>query len=171
MFAQRADVGAVGAKLYYPDDTIQHAGVVLGMGEDRCAGCIHHRFVRTDVGYIGRLCYAQDFSAVTAACLLVSREIFCSAGGFDEKLAVAYNDVDLCMAIRKAGYLNVWTPCAEAYHHESVSRGYDQDAQGRERFQREAAYFKAKWKEELAAGDPFYNRNLTLDLPDFSPRI
>ena len=171
MFAQREDVGAVGAKLYYPDNTIQHAGVVVGMGADRCAGSPHHRYARDNVGYIGRLCYAQDFSAVTAACMLVSREIFQSVGGFDERFAVAYNDVDLCMAIREAGYKNIWTPCAEAYHYESVSRGYEDAPEKRARFQREVKLFQEKWKEQLEQGDPYYNRNLTLDLPDFSPRI
>ncbi len=171
MFAQREDVGAVGAKLYYPDNTIQHAGVVVGMGADRCAGSPHHRFARDNVGYIGRLCYAQDFSAVTAACMLVSRKVFHSVGGFDERFAVAYNDVDLCMAIREAGYKNIWTPCAEAYHYESVSRGYEDAPEKKERFQREVNLFQEKWKERLEQGDPYYNRNLTLDLPDFSPKI
>lgn len=171
MFAQREDVGAVGAKLYYPDNTIQHAGVVVGMGADRCAGSPHHRYARDNVGYIGRLCYAQDFSAVTAACMLVSREIFQSVGGFDEKFAVAYNDVDLCMAIREAGYKNIWTPCAEAYHYESVSRGYDNAPEKQERFQREVKLFKEKWEKQIEQGDPYYNKNLTLDLPDFSPKI
>lgn len=170
MFAQRDDVGAVGAKLYYPDNTIQHAGVVIGMGKDRCAGSVHHRFARDNVGYIGRLCYAQEYSAVTAACLLISREIFRSVGGFDERFAVAYNDVDLCMAVREAGYRNIWTPCAEAYHYESVSRGYDEAPEKQERFRREVQLFQEKWQAQIDRGDPFYNRNLTLDLPDFSPR-
>ncbi|MCD7826539.1 MAG: glycosyltransferase [Clostridiaceae bacterium] len=171
MYAQREDVGAVGAKLYYPDNTIQHAGVIVGLGEDRCAGSVHHRFSRDDVGYIGRLCYAQDFSAVTAACMAVSKKIFQSVEGFDERFAVAYNDVDLCMKFREAGYLNVWTPCAEAYHYESVSRGYDSAPEKRECFQKEVKLFKEKWQKQIDAGDPYYNRNLTLDAPDFSPSI
>lgn len=171
MYAQREDVGAVGAKLYYPDDTIQHAGVIVGLGTDRCAGSVHHRFSRNDVGYIGRLCYAQDFSAVTAACMLVSKKIFQSVGGFDDCFAVAYNDVDLCMKFREAGYLNVWTPCAEAYHYESVSRGYDSAPEKQERFQREVKLFREKWQKQIDAGDCYYNKNLTLDAPDFSLRI
>ncbi len=171
MFAMQADVGAVGAKLYYPDNTIQHAGIIIGLGKDRCAGGAHYRAEYDNFGYMGRLCYAQDFSAVTAACLMVSKAIFEEVGGFDEKFAVAYNDVDLCLAIRKKGYKNIWTPLAEAYHYESVSRGYDTDPERQGRFLSEVDRFKEKWGEIIEKGDPYYNVNLTLDFSDFSPRI
>src|SRR6185295_11549086 len=120
--AQRREVGAVGAKLWYPDDTIQHAGLVLVAG---LAGHAHLRRKRGDHGYFSRASLIQDLSAVTAACLCVRREVFEQAGGFDETLAVAFNDVDLCLRIQAAGYRNLYTPHAELYHHESASRGYE----------------------------------------------
>ena len=120
---------------------------------------------------MGRLCYAQNFSAVTAACMLVSKEIFQSVGGFDERFAVAYNDVDLCLKIAEAGYRNVWTPCAEAYHYESVSRGYESTPEKQERFQREVRLFREKWGEEIDLGDPYYNKNFSLDSSDFTPQM
>lgn len=122
MYAQRQDVGAVGAKLYYGDKTIQHAGVVLGLGAHRTAGHSHYMQHRENLGYMGRLCYAQNVSAVTGACLLVSKELFEKAGGLDESFAVSLNDVDFCIKLREMGYLNVFTPFAELYHYESVSR-------------------------------------------------
>lgn len=163
MYSQREDVAAVGAKLYYANNTIQHAGIIIGMGPDRCAGVPHCQVPKESVGYMGRLCYAQDFSAVTAACLMVAKDIFEEVGGFDEELAVAYNDVDLCLQFRRRGYLNVWTPCAEAYHYESVSRGYDTEERNRARFQREARLLRERWRDYLEMGDPYYNANLTLD--------
>ena len=123
MYAQRKDVGAVGVKLYYPDDTIQHAGIILGLGQDRIAGHCFYRFNKNDIGYIGRLHYSQNLSAVTAACMMLSRKVFDEVKGFDEEFKVAYNDVDLCLKIRKLGYLIVFTPFAELYHYESKSRG------------------------------------------------
>ena len=171
MFAQRKDVGAVGAKLYYPDNTIQHAGIIIGLGADRCAGHHHYKVPLDNVGYMGRLYYAQNYSAVTAACMMLKKDIFEEIGGFNEDFAVAYNDVDLCLSIRKAGYLNVWTPLAEAYHYESVSRGYDTTLERREQFQKEVNLFKEKWKSEIEKGDPYYNVNLTLDSSDFSLRV
>ena len=123
MYAQREDVGAVGAKLYYGDKTIQHAGVVLGLGAHRTAGHSHYMQHRENLGYMGRLCYAQNVSAVTGACLLVSKELFEKAGGLDESFAISLNDVDFCIKLREMGYLNVFTPFAELYHYESVSRG------------------------------------------------
>ena len=118
MYAQRQDVGAVGAKLYYGDKTIQHAGVVLGLGAHRTAGHSHYMQHRENLGYMGRLCYAQNVSAVTGACLLVSKELFEKAGGLDESFAVSLNDVDFCIKLREMGYLNVFTPFAELYHYE-----------------------------------------------------
>lgn len=168
MFAQRSDVGAVGAKLYYPDNSIQHAGIIIGLGSDRCAGGAHHKASRDNLGYMGRLFYAQNFSAVTAACMMVSAEKFRKVKGFNEDFAVAYNDVDLCLKLREEGYLNIWTPLAEAYHYESVSRGYDTEPEKRERFLQEAQLFREKWHDVIEGGDPYYNPNLTLDASDFS---
>lgn len=168
MYSQREDVGAVGAKLYYPNDTIQHAGVILKLGAHRCAGHCHYRCSRENLGYMGRLYYSQNFSAVTAACLMIKKTTFNKINGFDTEFAVAFNDVDLCMKIRKAGYLVVWTPYAEAYHYESISRGHEDTSEKQERFNNEVIMFKTKWKKELEQGDPYYNPNLTLDRDDFS---
>lgn len=168
MYAQREDVGAVGAKLCYPDDTIQHAGVILGKGGIAGHACQWEN--RSEVGYIGRLSYAQDMTAVTAACMMVRRDVWDEAGGMDEEFAVAFNDVDLCMKIRRAGYLIVWTPHAELYHYESLSRGKDDTPEKQARFDLEVALFRRKWGAELAAGDPYYNPNLTLAKSDFSLR-
>lgn len=168
MYSQREDVGAVGAKLYYPNDTIQHAGIILKLGEHRCAGHCHYRCEKQNLGYMGRLYYAQDFSAVTAACMMMKKKIFDDINGFDESFKVAFNDVDLCMRIRDKGYLIVWTPYAEAYHYESISRGYEDTAEKEKRFLDEVNKFKLKWKSELDIGDPYYNTNLTLDSDDFS---
>lgn len=166
MFCQRSDVGAVGAKLYYPDDTIQHAGV--GIGILTLAGHLHRGFDRLHPGYMGRLIYAQDLSAVTAACMMIRRDVWDQVEGFDEVLKVAFNDVDLCMRIRKAGYLIVWTPFAEMYHYESKSRGADSSKQKRKRFEDEVNFFQQRWKKELAAGDPYFNPNFDDMQEDFS---
>ena len=166
MFAQRVDVGAVGAMLYYPDDTIQHAGVILGIGG--VAGHAHKNLRKGKPGYMGRASFAQNLSAVTAACMMIPRHVFIELNGFDETFAVAFNDVDLCMRIRRAGYLIVFTPYAELYHYESKSRGMENTAEKRKRFQSEVLRFMGKWKRELEAGDPYYNPNLTLGAEDFS---
>ena len=168
MFAQRPDVGAVGAKLYYPDGSIQHAGVVVGLGGT--AGHIHHHAGPDNLGYMGRLFYAQNFSAVTAACMLLRRALFFEAGGFDEAFAVAYNDVDLCLRLREKGKLIVFTPFAELRHYESLTRGDDLSAQNAPRFHQEEALFKSRWKEVLERGDPYFNPNFRLDSPDFAIR-
>ena len=168
MYAQREDVGAVGAKLYYPDRTIQHAGVVIGLGAHRTAGHTHYRQHRQNLGYMGRLCYAQDVTAVTGACLLVKRELYLSVGGLDESFAVSLNDVDFCMKLREKGLLNVFTPFAELFHYESVSRGLDDRGEKAERYNRESERFRKKWSDALEAGDPYYNRNFSLDRSDFS---
>lgn len=163
MYAQREDVGAVGAKLYYGNDTIQHGGVILRLGADRIAGHSHCGSPRSDAGYMGKMFYAQDISAVTAACMMVPREVFENVNGFDETLAVAYNDVDLCMKIRGLGKNIVFNPYCELYHYESVSRGLDTEPQNVERFNREKKIFLDKWQKELDKGDPYYNENLSLD--------
>ncbi len=168
MFAQRSDVGAVGAKLYYPDDTIQHAGI--GIGLLTLAGHMHRGFDRQNPGYMGRLIYAQDLSAVTAACVMIPRRVWNEIGGLDESFEVAFNDVDMCMRIRKAGYLIVWTPFAELYHYESKSRGAEDTPEKQERFSGEVQRFQQRWRKELNQGDPYYNPNFSLDREDFSIR-
>ena len=170
MYAQREDVAAVGAKLYYGDNTIQHAGIVLGLGAHRAAGHTHYKAPHEHLGYMGRLCYAQDVSAVTAACLLVKKALFDEVKGFDESFTVAFNDVDLCMKFRELGYLNIFTPFAEMYHYESKTRGMEEGEKLR-RFEREVAAFRAKWKAHLDAGDPYYNPNFTLDAADYSLKM
>ena len=166
MFAQREDVGAVGAKLYYPDDTIQHAGIIVGIGG--VAGHSHKNYARDAYGYCSRLQLAQNLSAVTAACMLMRREVFKEVGGLDEGFKVAFNDVDLCMKIRKAGYLIIFTPFAELYHYESKSRGYENTPEKVQRFNGEIQRFYSKWDPELEAGDPYYNPNLTLRAENFA---
>lgn len=171
MYAQRRDVGAVGAKLYYEDRTIQHAGVVLALGQHRTAGHSHYRVSSNNLGYMGRLCYAQNVMAVTGACLMMRRSLFVKLGGLDESFAVSLNDVDLCIRAWKAGYVNVFTPFAELYHFESVSRGLDDHGEKAERYERESTAFREKWKEVLEAGDPYYNPNFSLDRSDFALKI
>ncbi|MCR4705664.1 MAG: glycosyltransferase family 2 protein [Lachnospiraceae bacterium] len=169
MYGQRPDVGAVGAKLYYADKTIQHAGIVLKLGAHRTAGHSHYKVNYENVGYMGRLCYAQDVSAVTGACLLVKKAFWDELGGLDESFAVALNDVDFCLRLREKGLLNVFTPFAELYHYESVSRGSDiENAKKAERYNEESARFRKKWEAVLAKGDPYYNPNFSLDKSDFS---
>ena len=166
MYSQREDVGAAGAKLYYKDDTIQHAG--LGIGVLQIAGHLHRNYRRFNAGYMGRLVIAQDMGGVTAACMMVRRSVWAELGGLDESFEVAFNDVDFCLRVRKSGYLIVWTPYAELYHYESKSRGSDSAPEKRKRFLGEINRFKARWGEELEKGDPYYNPNLTLEKEDLS---
>lgn len=167
MYAQREDVGAVGAKLLYGDRTIQHAGVILQLGAHRTAGHGHYKQPDSKLGYMGRLCYAQNVSAVTGACLLVRKAVFEQAGGLEESFEISLNDVDFCLKLRQLGYLNVWTPFAELYHHESISRGLDDKGEKAARYNRESEQFRTKWKEVLEKGDPYYNPNFSLDRSDF----
>lgn len=171
MYAQREDVGAAGAKLYYADKTIQHAGVVIGLGAHRTAGHTHYKQPRQNLGYMGRLCYAQNVSAVTGACLMVKKTVYEAAGGLDESFAVSLNDVDFCLKLRAKGLLNVFTPFAELYHYESASRGLDDKGEKAERYNAESERFRNKWKEALEAGDPYYNPNFSLDRSDFSLKV
>ncbi len=171
MYAQRSDVGAVGGKLYFPDRKIQHAGVVLGLGAHRTAGHSHYGQAGMNLGYMGRLCYAQDVSAVTGACLMVSRAKYDEVGGFDESFAVSLNDVDFCLKLREKGYLNVFTPFAELYHYESLSRGLDLEGENAKRYDAESDHFKEKWKKVLEKGDPYYNPNFSLDRSDYSLNV
>ncbi len=165
--ALRPGIGAVGAMLYYPLNTVQHAGVVLGLGG--VAGHPFKEFPRGDQGQKNRLRLVQNYSAVTAACLVIRKDIFLEVGGLNEKnLAVAFNDVDFCCKLLKAGHRNVWTPYAELYHHESATRGIEDTPEKKARFQSEVDYMMATWPE-LLANDPAYNPNLTLVGEDFAP--
>ena len=145
MYAQRPDVAAVGGKLYYADNSIQHAGIVIGLGAHRAAGHTHYKDDKMHLGYMGRLCYAQDVTAVTGACLLVGREQYDEVGGLDETFTISLNDVDFCLKIRAKGYLNIFTPFAELYHYESKTRGMEEGEKLR-RYERECAHFREKWK-------------------------
>lgn len=167
MYAQRPDVAAVGGKLYYADNSIQHAGIVIGLGAHRAAGHTHYKDDKMHLGYMGRLCYAQDVTAVTGACLLVGREQYDEVGGLDETFSVSFNDVDFCLKLRRAGYLNVFTPFCELFHYESKTRGME-EGEKLKRFQNEAALFREKWKTELEAGDPYFNPNFSLDYSDYT---
>jgi len=163
-YCQREDTGAVGAKLYYPDNTVQHAGVVVGLGN--FAGHVQTLRTRHDNGYFGRLKAVQDISAVTAACMMVKRSIFEKVSGLDEDFVVSLNDVDLCLKIRELGLLVVFDPNVELYHYESKSRGFENTPEKQERFRQEILRFREKWAKILEAGDPYYNPNLTLTTGD-----
>lgn len=165
-YCMRKDVGAVGARLYYEDGTIQHAGVIVGLGG--VAGHAFPAYPHDAAGYFGRIVMAQDYSAVTAACMMVKKSVFMETGGFDEDFAVAFNDIDLCLQIRKKGYLIVYNPYAELSHYESKSRGYEDTEEKVKRFNSEIDLFLQKWKDFLEEGDPYYNPNLTLSRGDFS---
>lgn len=164
--ALREDVGCVGAKLYFHNDTIQHAGVIIGIGG--VAGHSHKHFKRTDSGYFSRLNIVQNLSAVTAACLLVRKAVFDEVNGLNEEdLTVAFNDVDFCLKVQAAGYRNLWTPYAELYHYESISRGAEDNPEKVARFNKEAKYMKNTWLTNKKI-DICYNPNLTLEHEDFT---
>ena len=163
---QRKDVGIVGAKLYYPDDTVQHAGIIIGIGG--VAGNIFTGLPRKFTGYFHKASIQQDLSAVTAACMMVKRSVYEEAGGLEEKLQVAFNDVDFCLRVRKAGYLVVFDTYVELYHYESKTRGSENTKEKVRRFQSEIEYMRSHWLELLKKGDPMYNPNLTLTKWDYS---
>jgi glycosyltransferase involved in cell wall biosynthesis len=159
--ALRSEIGVVGAMLYYPNDTIQHAGVLVGMGG--VAGHFYSRCPRGESGYMERARVVQNLSAVTAACLVVQKNIYIETGGMDEvNLTVAFNDIDFCLRVLELGYRNLWTPFAELYHHESATRGPEVTPEKQRRFQREISYMRSRWPHMLE-NDPAYNPNLTLD--------
>jgi GT2 family glycosyltransferase len=171
--ALRPDVGAVGARLWFPDETLQHAGVVLGIGG--VAGHVHRQLPRGQPGYQGRACVTQEFSAVTAACMVLRKAVFDALGGLDENhLAVDYNDIDFCLRIRSAGYRVVWTPHAQLYHHESATRGQRRPPEQQQRYDSEVAFMQSTWGPWLH-NDPAYNPNLNLRRTDFllaeQPRV
>ena len=164
-FAVQPDVGAVGARLWYPDGTLQHGGVIVGI----CGGAAHahRRLARGDAGHFGRAVLHQELSAVTAACLVVRADVYAAVSGLDERFEVAYNDVDFCLRLRQSGYRNVWTPFAELVHHESASRGVDDRGAKRARSARELGLLRKRWGKTLLR-DPFYNPNLSHTAADFS---
>lgn len=165
-FCMREDVGAVGARLYFEDGTIQHAGVIIGLGG--IAGHIFSNTPHSQVGYFARVITQQDYSAVTAACVMIGKKEFEEVEGFDVNLAVAFNDIDLCLRIRKLGKLIVYNPFAELFHYESKSRGSDTTQDKIERFNNETMYFEKRWKHIFEMGDPYYNRNFAVDRFDCS---
>ncbi len=160
------DIGCVGAKLYYPNDTVQHAGVILGTGG--VANHCHLGLARGDTGYFGRASVHNNYSAVTGACLMVTKDIYQQVGGLNEQdLTVAFNDIDFCLRVQEAGFSNVWTPFAELYHLESASRGREDTPEKLKRFMKEAEYMQKRWASTLM-DDPYYSPNLSFELPDFS---
>ncbi|WP_281706211.1 glycosyltransferase family 2 protein [Aeromonas taiwanensis] len=162
----RPEIGCVGAKLYYSNDTLQHGGVILGIGG--VGGHSHKHYPRHHPGYFSRLLLSQTLSAVTAACLLIRKEIYDEVAGLDEEnLHVAFNDVDFCLKVREAGYRNLWTPYAELYHYESISRGAEDSPEKIARFNKEVNFMKSKWGRHLEV-DPYYSQNLTKEREDFS---
>lgn len=165
-FGQRKDVGAVGNLLYYPNDTVQHGGIIIGIGG--VAGHSHKYFPRNEYGYFGRLKSVQNLSAVTAACLLTRQHVYEEVGGFEEDLSHAFNDVDLCLKIREKGYLVVYTPFSELYHHESISRGYENTPEKMQRFKQERRFVEERWASFLRQGDPYYSPHLSLISEDFA---
>ena len=165
-YCQREDVGIVGAKLLFPNEKIQHAGVILGMGPSGTAGHLFYNFPGDQFAYAGRSQTTQDLSAVTAACMMVKKELYQKAGGMDEAFQVAFNDIDFCLRVRETGKLVVFQAYAELYHHESLTRGYETSQKNKKRFKEEIKLFKTRWKDLLEAGDPYYNPNLTLRRSD-----
>lgn len=168
--SQRPEVGAVGAKLYYPNDTVQHAGIIIGIGGS--AGHSHKCLDRNDPGYFNRLDVIQNVSAVTGACLMVKKALYQALGGLDEiNLPIAFNDVDFCLRLREQGYLNVFTPYCELYHHESRSRGFETTPDRKRRFQQECHYLRQRHMAIFTRSDPYYNPNLPLDRETFGLRL
>jgi GT2 family glycosyltransferase len=162
--AVREDVGAVGAMLLYPNDTIQHAGVIVGL--HGIAGHVYAGLPRNHPGQMGRALLVQEMSAVTAACLLVRKSVFDQVGGLDEGLSVAFNDIDFCLRVRARGYRNLWTPHAVLYHHESASRGSEDTPEKQARFNAEIDFMQSRWGD-LLLRDPSYNPNLSLGAGQF----
>ena len=169
-YCQREDVGIVGAKLLFPNEKIQHAGVILGMGPSGTAGHLFYNFPGDQFVYAGRSQTTQDLSAVTAACMMVKKELYQKVGGMDEAFQVAFNDIDFCLRVRETGKLVVFQAYAELYHHESLTRGYETSQKNKKRFKEEIKLFKTRWKGILEAGDPYYNPNLTLRRSDCTLR-
>ena len=167
-FAQRKETGAVGAKLIYPDATIQTAGLILDeKGNVRRS---HYRYPSNSLGYAGRILSIQNVSAVAAACMMVKRDVFNEVGGFDPQFVVAHGDIDFCLKLREKNYLIVYEPHVELYHYESLTRGYEDTPEKAERLNRETRLLLKKRGHILEKGDPYFNPNLTADREDFSIR-
>jgi GT2 family glycosyltransferase len=165
----RPEVAIAGARLYYPDNSIQHAGIVVGVG-GHARGVASNMFVgtrRIQEGYLHKAAIQMDYSAVTAACMMIKRSVFEEVGGFTEELAVAFNDVDLCLKVRKKGYLVVYDPYVEAYHYESKSRGQEDSEEKVRRFQKEIEYMRTEWNDILRYGDPYYNPHFSRIYSDY----
>ena len=165
-YCQREDVGAVGVALFYPDDTYQHAGTIVGLG-----GVAAHRFLnlkRAHHGYFGKESIIEDLSAVTAACLLTKKSIYEEVGYMNEKLQVAFNDVDFCLRIREKGYLIIYNPFVQLKHYESKTRGLEDSPEKMKRFLGEIDEFKKTWGDFLAKGDPYYNINFSCDTEHYN---
>ena len=169
-YAVRDNTGAVGACLLYADKTVQHAGVIVGIGPDRTAVHPNSGVCFIENGYRDSIHHVQNYSAVTGACLMIKKELFDKLGGLDEELAVAYNDVDFCLRLRRRGLLNVYVPQALLFHYESKSRGYDDKGERHERFLRESQLFRDRWQNIVDDGDPYYNVNLSKEVP-WKPEI
>ncbi|MFO5493151.1 MAG: glycosyltransferase family 2 protein, partial [Cuspidothrix sp.] len=166
--AQRTSIGAIGGLLFYPDNTIQHAGVVGGIGG--LAGHSHRHFAGDNHGYFNQLKTTNNYLAVTGACLMCRREVFEEVGGFEEDLAVAFNDVDICFKMIDKGYRNIYLPHVKLYHYESKSRGYEDTPEKQARFSNEVKYMRSKWKKFIEH-DPCYNPNLTRQTEDYTIAI
>ncbi len=165
MYAQREDIGAVGGKLYYPDNTIQHAGIFVGLKTEDRIGYSHRYQLKESSGYMGRLCYAQNVSAVTSACMMVRKEIYEQLGGFNENFTIVYDGVDFCMRVRKVGYAVIFTPYAQLYNYQDKVKKLDD--RKKQQYQKEVAIFKERWKEKLENGDPYYNPNFNQEEANF----
>ena len=166
--AQRESIGAVGGLLLYPDDTVQHAGVILGLFD--LAGHGHQNFEASEPGYISQIVSTNNYSAVTAACLMCRRDVFEEVGGFEAQLAIAFNDIDFCLKLVERGYRNIYLPHVVLYHYESKSRGYEDNADKQARFAKEVAYMQQKW-QQICDRDPCYNPNLTRNHVDYRLNI
>jgi GT2 family glycosyltransferase len=167
--AMRPEVGTVGAKLLYADGTLQHAGVIIGMN-DQTSGHYFKGFPGDSAGYLNRLATAQNLSAVTGACLMMRRGVFDQVGGFDEQFAVNFNDIDLCLKVRAAGYQVIWTPHARLFHYECQTRGQQRTPAKQALYNMERQLFLDRWGKVVAAGDPFYSPHLSYGREDCAIR-
>ncbi len=172
MYVQRDDIGAAGGKCLFDDKTVEHAGIILGLGDQGCAGHVHYKCYYTHIGYMGRLCYAQNMTAVSGAAMMVKKKDFDAVGGFEETLFDDhYYDVDLCLKLRALGKLNVFTPFAESFYNEIPMAPVSDTEEAKEAFEKESEAFRNKWKAEIEAGDPYYNVNFSLKYLDYTLKI
>ena len=172
MYVQREDIGVAGGKCLFDDKTIEHAGIILGLGDQGCAGHVHYGCYYTHIGYMGRLCYSQNMTAVSGAAMMVKKTDFETVGGFDDTLFDAhYYDVDLCLKLRELGKLNVFTPFAESYYNEIPMTPLNDSEEAKQEFERESEAFRTKWRAQIEAGDPYYNINFSLKYLDYTLKI